>query len=257
MFDKCFVKSSIIKLICCAFLITTLSISLTGCNIQDIGDFSVNLTGYSKTYTIKDISRTGKNKEELVIPKEINGIQVARLGTAHTPSFHSPNLKKIFWAGDQKLLSKQIIDICPKLDTVVFTSAMPTSYKEFFSKDYAWAFESNNKTNNLMRIILLNEVKEWMIGHEDLYFVPDYVINSPSPNVYFYYNFMNSKNSGYLWIDYLENGERLITLPLEPTREGYEFTGWYIDQICTKKVNLQTIVKDDSVLSFYAGWKEI
>jgi len=40
-----------------------------------------------------------------------------------------------------------------------------------------------------IRIILLNEVKEWILEHEDLYYVPDYIIESPSPNIYFNLNY--------------------------------------------------------------------
>lgn len=47
-------------------------------------------------------------------------------------------------------------------------------------------------------------------------------------------------------------GEKL-ELPEPPTREGYVFTGWYIDQTCYALWNLEegTIESD---MTLYAGW---
>ena len=40
-----------------------------------------------------------------------------------------------------------------------------------------------------------------------------------------------------------------------PTREGYEFTGWYIDHGCTEQWK-QEEDKVETDLTLYAGWKE-
>lgn len=44
-----------------------------------------------------------------------------------------------------------------------------------------------------------------------------------------------------------------VTLPEDPQRSGYHFTGWYTDTDCTQPYDVQSILKDDLVL--YAGWK--
>lgn len=48
-------------------------------------------------------------------------------------------------------------------------------------------------------------------------------------------------------------GEHL-ELPEPPTREGYSFTGWYIDYACTEPWNVEesTIQSD---MTLYAGWE--
>ena len=48
-------------------------------------------------------------------------------------------------------------------------------------------------------------------------------------------------------------GEHL-ELPEPPTREGYNFTGWYIDYVCEEPWNVEegTIQSD---MTLYAGWK--
>ena len=52
----------------------------------------------------------------------------------------------------------------------------------------------------------------------------------------------------YMYGEFLE-------VPEEPTREGYEFTGWYIDHACDEKWNPdEDIVESDFTL--YAGWEK-
>lgn len=47
----------------------------------------------------------------------------------------------------------------------------------------------------------------------------------------------------------------LLEVPEEPTREGYEFTGWYIDSACDEKWNQnEDIIEGDFTL--YAGWEK-
>ncbi len=47
----------------------------------------------------------------------------------------------------------------------------------------------------------------------------------------------------------------LLELPQPPTREGYEFTGWYLDEGCFHPWNSEsdTIETD---LTLYAGWEK-
>ena len=51
-----------------------------------------------------------------------------------------------------------------------------------------------------------------------------------------------------------EYGE-LLEIPENPTREGYEFTGWYLDSACDEewKTEEDTIESD---LTLYAGWEK-
>lgn len=48
---------------------------------------------------------------------------------------------------------------------------------------------------------------------------------------------------------------QLLEVPEEPTREGYEFTGWYLDYACDEKWNQEEdIIETDFTL--YAGWEK-
>ena len=49
--------------------------------------------------------------------------------------------------------------------------------------------------------------------------------------------------------------EETVPQPESPTREGYEFTGWYIDPGCTTKWDLENdrVYQD---FTLYAGWEK-
>ena len=48
----------------------------------------------------------------------------------------------------------------------------------------------------------------------------------------------------------------LLNVPEHPTREGYTFTGWYIDHSCDILWNVEErIIETDMTL--YAGWEKI
>ncbi len=47
----------------------------------------------------------------------------------------------------------------------------------------------------------------------------------------------------------------LLTVPEDPTREGYEFTGWYIDSACDDAWEEQEDVIEGDI-TLYAGWEK-
>ena len=49
---------------------------------------------------------------------------------------------------------------------------------------------------------------------------------------------------------------QLLEVPEPPTREGYQFTGWYTDATCDIRwnVEVQTIETD---MTLYAGWEKL
>ena len=72
------------------------------------------------------------------------------------------------------------------------------------------------------------------------------------------------RNGEVCFVAYYSNGEMLdydvvktgekVARPVDPTRAGYEFTGWYTDEDCSKAYDFDSAVTED--LKLYAGWKE-
>ena len=46
-----------------------------------------------------------------------------------------------------------------------------------------------------------------------------------------------------------------LSYPSMPTRSGYVFTGWYLDEACTTKYNFSGTITND--MTVYAGWREM
>ena len=53
-------------------------------------------------------------------------------------------------------------------------------------------------------------------------------------NVSYIYNYEESPNDGYYWVDNYDNS-LIEYMPPEPTREGYTFDGWYKEEDCINK----------------------
>ena len=51
-------------------------------------------------------------------------------------------------------------------------------------------------------------------------------------NTSFHFNYNNSPNEGYYWIDDYDYGQLITFIPPNPTREGYTFAGWYKEPEC-------------------------
>ena len=51
----------------------------------------------------------------------------------------------------------------------------------------------------------------------------------------------------------VEEGD-VVTPPADPTRDKYDFTGWYTDAACTAEADFEYAVTEDA--TYYAGWKQ-
>lgn len=62
----------------------------------------------------------------------------------------------------------------------------------------------------------------------------------------------------YYYVDYVEAGSAIVNIPPEPTREGYEFTGWFTDESGTRAYDFERAVPSgEAPLSLFAGWEKL
>ena len=63
----------------------------------------------------------------------------------------------------------------------------------------------------------------------------------------------------YYYIDYVAEGGTIENIPPEPTREGYEFMGWFTDETGTEEYDFSQPINAEGQesLSLFAGWHVI
>ena len=77
-----------------------------------------------------------------------------------------------------------------------------------------------------------------------------YVTESTSASVTFDMNGSGGQNI----VSNIEKGTTVTVPATDPTREGYNFTGWYVDAQLSAKFNFETVIDADTTI--FAGWAE-
>ena len=76
-------------------------------------------------------------------------------------------------------------------------------------------------------------------------------------NIVFMNNYSAEINGGYYWLDNISAGEKITVPSINPTRNGYEFMGWYTEPECINKWDFYMTInlKEDEEFRLYAGWR--
>jgi uncharacterized repeat protein (TIGR02543 family) len=182
--------------------------------------------------------------EELVIPRMIDGLEVEQLGW--TTPLGVPNFTKHNF-GDGKatktFISPKIrFSICGEMITTpknmimddrpfitLFSRGM---YKAISNRLYvpAHTLKEYNDSSYLSRKFYAANVS---------YFSNRY----PPSDKYYYYH----------WIDDIEIGETIKTIPPDPIRAGYAFGGWYTEYDCINEWDFNT-PKTSEPINLFAKW---
>ena len=191
-----------------------------------IGDFVCQEWGVNEIH-IKDLSEEGKKKRNIIIPKELNGRKVVKLG--YVAGYFAPNagriesdkLERLFILPDDLSVSNGVMTRCINLKKIVLINCTPADI-----------YNIRNNTNAICFMTYKRYIEEYDdYGNIELGEIP----RRYAANVSYYYNYEGSENDGYYWIDDIENGEKIEVIPEEPKREGYKFGGWYKEQECINK----------------------
>lgn len=94
--------------------------------------------------------------------------------------------------------------------------------------------------------------------YKSLFDSNDFNSNVSPANIVFMNNYSNDVNGGYYRLDNIEEGETIAEPPI-PTRDGYEFTGWYTETECITAWNFETspTIEEGAEFRLYAGWREV
>ena len=70
--------------------------------------------------------------------------------------------------------------------------------------------------------------------------------------------FLNYDENNYYYIDYYENGEKVMYIPPEPQRDGYSFGGWFKESDCINQWDFDTdtlqLTEEVQEVKLYAKW---
>ena len=70
--------------------------------------------------------------------------------------------------------------------------------------------------------------------------------------------YLNYDENNYYYIDYYENGEKILYIPPEPQRDGYSFGGWFKEADCVNQWNFDfdtlQITNEEQEVKLYAKW---
>ena len=187
------------------------------------GDFAY-IVKNNNAYLV-GITQSGQEKEELILPKYVNGKEVIKMyyyefiAYSSEATISSNNLKKLFVMGEN-------------------------------FRPYRLGYQSDNPNlTKVIRIILNYEHRpDYGVGN---YYIPHSLNYSYTDNIGYkkgiYYantsymwNYEGSEqnNEGYYWVDDYDYGNT-ISIPPSPNRSGYTFDGWYKETNCINKWNFE------------------
>lgn len=265
----------------------------TGCETLEyeqitIGDYVYAVKKKIDGYYMINLSEIGKQKEILVLSTLLNGEYVG-VGTPSGELFsrYKPIDCKLITSKMKKLLIENLLNKDKRehyniLDVVYY---IEYEDKENYDKEfklivngcydffYIISMSTNYKNINYMRMKLFNE--EIIKTSEGLKNFKNYHGKDYRPaNVEFHWNYKNSPQEDYYWIDDIENGELIEEIPPTPEREGYTFGGWYTEKECINEFSFSTPISkmdidweelynsrqqvpDEYVTCLYAKWIKI
>lgn len=219
---------------------------LVGCADESKKTYEDEYFTYSKNEYLNDdliyltgLTEKGKEHEVLFIPSEYNGNKVIIKSNSLVTtlvSFDSEKLKKIY-------ISEGITG-CGNLNVV----------------------------NGYIEIIILSNNMESIPDRGQVFVTSEAFERKNSKfimpaNASFNWNYEESPNSGYYWIDDYDN-ELIDYIPVDPIREGYEFAGWYKEKECINEWDFDNDIVPAKVYSsdneyqyqetiLYAKWKKL
>lgn len=183
-------------------------------------------SGEKKAYLV-GLTESGAEQAALIYPEELDGIPVygigyvrkalLSVGNQFVGNFGSDNLEKLFFSTSLK--------VSPVNDTI----------NNLHKKTFAVYWDLDSTAERIYG------VKGAIFGYnfleEDFWF-KDYLSRFVA-NVSYLYNYDNSPNKDYYWVDSYD--ESAITfIPPDPEREGYEFGGWYKESECINEWDFET-----------------
>lgn len=210
------------------------------CYLGNVDSMNRAIKESAKGIGILGITEVSQKKKTIVIPESIDGLPVIAIGMAGTGGGTSlivsgAQYNKIYLSKNIQRISHWDIGE----DIKVFTLAIPN--KEFFFAFGGMLYVAEIDSQLYQPYLYNNERRdEKYPGVRVIIANLTYIVDE---EVY--------------WIDDYEEGEK-IDFPIEPTKEGYIFDGWYKDSECLVEWNEEkdaySKAQEGQTVNLYAKW---
>lgn len=173
---------------------------------------------------IMGLSEAGKEKEVIIVPQFIDGIEVKEIGSdvwGRVGEWKSENLKRVFISYLPKKMGEVFWSYCPNLEaTIILVNEIPYE-NHIYTKTEKYITSYHCEIDNTSCMV----PSEYREGSISCYYA----------NVSYFYNYDEAPNCGYYWIDNYDYGNIISYIPENPIRGGYIFDGWYKESECINK----------------------
>ena len=233
---KCLLNCGIV------FLLISL-LPVFGCSALKYEDFTIGYLNYRfyrdrpSEAMVVDLTQKGfEEANEIVIPPYADGKIVKSIGvTQYIGSSHlwSRIMESVYIPYTIDGVVRECIGHnSEKLSKIVVSSNKLMKHLEqkngtlyFFSENVKYYITSLATNDEKIKYQMLNAWSNF---------------NILPANVSFMFNYNGSPNDDYFYIDNFGYGEKIMTPPYCPVREGYEFGGWYKESECINKWDFKT-----------------
>lgn len=219
----------------------------------------------------------------VVIPKTINGKTVKRIGYTQKNFIYAESQGGFSWGENDNIKEVYIPSTVTEIDDIFFLHK--TNYYINFNKNFesnitnAYRYGSGVTSTYTYPIDLFVAYRD----NEALGTFLDYygynTFGRRIANVYYNSN-PNEDFEFCYWFDYIEGESKLRKPKVDPTRDGYKFTGWYTEPECINLWDFESTVKltkmepeddyndqgayfmyltnlENSTIALFAGWKQL
>ena len=192
---------------------------LSSCSVIPLYEreyFIYTVIDKSKKVGILGLTDKGKEQEYLVIPETIDGNKVTYI----------------------RYSKKSIKEITKKYGDEKYAGIQSNSLKKIFVIPEIRVFDGEFfqlETSQAAVFYISKDINiHDNINHYKYYTIENRAgsLKNHKANVLYYYNYEDSPNEGYYWIDNYEYGDTIEYIPAHPIREGYRFGGWYKESEC-------------------------
>lgn len=214
----------------------------------EYGDFYYSIMTDEETgeryIRMQGLTEQGQQKKYVIVPSEIDGINVRELNYCggawyYEGNLYSEQLEKIYLPYGIKVYNLAF-NSCKKLkDLILFHIPDDTENIKYYY----------GTQNTYISSSLYDEEKFGFSNLFETYPHSGWDYDVKFANVSFMYNFDGSPYSGYYWIDDLDYGTRIEYVPENPERENYTFGGWYKESECVNEWNFETDTLPEQVLT--------